>query len=95
MLAALEPTIFTVVLVVWPATWYGRRVRRLSRASQDRVADSSTIASEVLKKHGVYSPKRVLGVSTLDVVRANTFVAELKGLDVSEYICLFIRDDSS
>ena len=40
--------ILTVVLVVWPATWYGRRVRRLSRASQDRVADSSTIASEVL-----------------------------------------------
>ena len=40
--------IVTVVLVVLPATWYGRRVRRLSRASQDRVADSSTIASEVL-----------------------------------------------
>ena len=40
--------ILTVVLVVVPATWYGRRVRRLSRASQDRVADSSTIASEVL-----------------------------------------------
>ena len=40
--------ILTVVLVVWPATWYGRRVRRLSRASQDRVADSSTIASEAL-----------------------------------------------
>jgi len=42
------------------------------------------IASEILKKHNVYSPKRVLGVSTLDVVRANTFVAELKGLDVSK-----------
>ena len=40
--------ILTVVLVIVPATWYGRRVRRLSRASQDRVADSSTIASEVL-----------------------------------------------
>ncbi len=40
--------ILTVVLVVLPATWYGRRVRRLSRASQDRVADASTIASEVL-----------------------------------------------
>ena len=42
------------------------------------------IASEILKKHKVYSPKRVLGVSTLDVVRANTFVAEAKGLDVSK-----------
>ncbi|MFT7797030.1 malate dehydrogenase, mitochondrial [Arapaima gigas] len=39
------------------------------------------IASEVLKKHGVYNPNRVFGVTTLDIVRANTFVAELKGLD--------------
>jgi len=42
------------------------------------------IACEILKKHNVFSPKRVLGVSTLDVVRANTFVAELKGLDVTK-----------
>lgn len=39
------------------------------------------IASEVFKKHNVYDPKRIFGVSTLDVVRANTFVAEAKGLD--------------
>ena len=37
-----------VFLVVLPAMWFGRRVRRLSRASQDRVADSSSIAAEVL-----------------------------------------------
>jgi ATP-binding cassette, subfamily B, bacterial len=37
-----------VVVVVLPAMWFGRRVRRLSRASQDRVADSSAIAAEVL-----------------------------------------------
>jgi ATP-binding cassette subfamily B protein len=37
-----------LVLVVLPAIIYGRRVRRLSRASQDRVADSSAIAAEVL-----------------------------------------------
>lgn len=42
------------------------------------------IAAEVLKKKGVYDPKRLFGVTTLDVVRANTFVAELKGLDVSK-----------
>ncbi len=36
------------------------------------------IASEVLKKHGCYDPNRVFGVSTLDVVRANTFIAEKK-----------------
>ncbi|MGC4060654.1 MAG: ABC transporter transmembrane domain-containing protein [Aquabacterium sp.] len=37
-----------LVLVVLPAIAYGRRVQRLSRASQDRVADSSAIAAEVL-----------------------------------------------
>ncbi len=38
----------TLVLVVLPSLWLGRRVRKLSRASQDRVADSSAIAAEVL-----------------------------------------------
>lgn len=37
-----------LALVVWPAVLFGRRVRRLSRASQDRVADASSIAAEVL-----------------------------------------------
>ncbi|XP_071573110.1 malate dehydrogenase, mitochondrial [Temnothorax nylanderi] len=39
------------------------------------------IASEVLQKAGVYDPNRVFGVTTLDIVRANTFIAEAKGLD--------------
>ncbi|XP_066162098.1 malate dehydrogenase, glyoxysomal isoform X1 [Oryza sativa Japonica Group] len=39
------------------------------------------IAAEVFKKAGTYDPKRLLGVTTLDVVRANTFVAEVLGLD--------------
>jgi ATP-binding cassette subfamily B protein len=37
-----------LLLVVVPSTWFGRRVRRLSRASQDRVADASAIATEVI-----------------------------------------------
>ena len=37
-----------LVLVVLPSVWFGRRVRRLSRASQDRIADTSAIAAEVL-----------------------------------------------
>jgi len=37
------------------------------------------IVSEVFKKHGVYDPRRIFGVTTLDVVRASTFVAELLG----------------
>lgn len=39
------------------------------------------IAAEVLKKAGKLDPKRIFGVSTLDIVRANTFIAEAKGLN--------------
>jgi malate dehydrogenase len=34
------------------------------------------IFRQVLKKHGAYNPKHLFGVTTLDVTRANTFVAE-------------------
>merc|ERR1711976_664513 len=39
------------------------------------------IASEVLKAKGVYDPRKLFGVTTLDVCRARTFVAEAKGTD--------------
>ena len=42
-----------LIVVVFPSVYLGRRVRRLSRASQDRVADSSAIASEVLNSISV------------------------------------------
>ncbi|XP_002531998.3 malate dehydrogenase, glyoxysomal [Ricinus communis] len=42
------------------------------------------ITVEVFKKSGTFDPKRVLGVTMLDVVRANTFVAEVLGLDPRE-----------
>lgn len=42
------------------------------------------ITCEVMKKAGVYDPKKIMGVTTLDIVRANTFVAEAKGLDVKD-----------
>ena len=35
------------------------------------------IAAEVLKAAGVFDPKRLFGVTTLDVVRAETFTQEL------------------
>ncbi|KAK3036239.1 hypothetical protein RJ639_030781 [Escallonia herrerae] len=38
------------------------------------------IAAEVLRQKGVYDPKKLFGVTTLDVVRANTFVAQKKNL---------------
>ena len=53
MLIVTNPYVMTqvlgiLVLVVLPSLYFGRRVRRLSRASQDRIADSSAIAAEVL-----------------------------------------------
>ncbi len=53
MLIITNPVVMTqvlgiLVLVVLPSLYFGRRVQRLSRASQDRVADSSAIAAEVL-----------------------------------------------
>ncbi|MDX1303484.1 malate dehydrogenase [Photobacterium sp.] len=41
------------------------------------------IAADVLKKAGVYDKRRLFGVTTLDVIRSETFVAELKGKDPS------------
>ncbi|MBP9906196.1 MAG: ATP-binding cassette domain-containing protein [Rhodoferax sp.] len=40
--------LLVLLLIVAPAVWFGRRVRQLSRASQDRAADSSAMAAEVL-----------------------------------------------
>lgn len=39
------------------------------------------IAAEVLKKAGKYNPKKLAGVTTLDVCRANTFVGNHMGKD--------------
>lgn len=39
------------------------------------------IAAEVFKKAGCFDKKKVIGVTTLDVVRAMTFIAEHTGVD--------------
>ena len=44
------------------------------------------IAAEVFKKAGTYDAKRLFGVTTLDVIRAETFIAELKGKNPAELI---------
>ncbi len=44
------------------------------------------IAAEALKAKGKYNPAKLFGVTTLDVIRAETFVAEAKGLDVEEIV---------
>ena len=42
------------------------------------------IAAEVLKAAGVYDPRKLFGVTTLDVIRSNTFVAERVGKTTAE-----------
>ncbi|MPY23545.1 malate dehydrogenase [Shewanella sp. YLB-07] len=42
------------------------------------------IAAEVLKAAGVYDKNRLFGITTLDVIRSETFIAEAKGLDVAD-----------
>ena len=42
------------------------------------------IAAEVLKKAGVYDKRKLFGVTTLDVIRSNTFVAETVGKSTDE-----------
>jgi len=42
------------------------------------------IAAEVLKAAGVYDKRKVFGVTTLDVIRSNTFVAQTAGKSTSE-----------
>ena len=42
------------------------------------------IAAEVLKNAGVYDKNRLFGITPLDVMRSETFIAELKGLNVAD-----------
>lgn len=42
------------------------------------------IVAEIFKKEGVYNPKRLFGVTTLDVVRASRFVSEIKDTDPAD-----------
>merc|ERR1712129_275189 len=45
------------------------------------------IATEMFKKAGVYNPKTIFGVTTLDVVRSNEFIGALKGIDPANVNC--------
>jgi malate dehydrogenase len=42
------------------------------------------IAAEVFKRAGTYNPARLFGVTTLDVVRAEAFIAEILNVDPKE-----------
>jgi ATP-binding cassette subfamily B protein len=60
MLAITSPRLTAIIMlgvpmVALPILVVARRVRRLSRDSQDRIADTSAIAGEVLAQEGLYS----------------------------------------
>ena len=42
------------------------------------------IACEVMKQNGKFDKRKILGVTTLDIVRSDEFVSTLKGLDVND-----------
>jgi len=44
------------------------------------------VAAEILKKHNVYNPHKLFGVSTLDIQRAQTFIGELRGQDPAKVV---------
>ncbi|KAA8536323.1 hypothetical protein F0562_028801 [Nyssa sinensis] len=78
----LENALAGMDLVIIPAGV--PRKPGMTRDDLNPVNSTVPIAAEVFKKAGTYDPKRLLGVTMLDVVRANTFVAEVLGLDPRE-----------
>ncbi|ETN37653.1 malate dehydrogenase, NAD-dependent [Cyphellophora europaea CBS 101466] len=68
-------------------------VRDLAKAVADASPDANVlvisnpvnstvpICAEIFKSKGTYNPKRLFGVTTLDVVRASRFVSEIKQTD--------------
>ena len=48
------------------------------------------IVAETFKKAGVYNPKRLYGVTTLDVVRAKTFVGQVSKKKKKSILFLFM-----
>ncbi len=85
MLIVTNPYVMTqvlgiLVLVVLPSLYFGRRVRKLSRASQDRVADSSAIAAEVLNAIPVVQSytQETREAQRFDTSTENAFVTAVK-----------------
>src|SRR5438067_4892436 len=81
-----------LVLVVLPSLYFGRRVRKLSRASQDRVADSSAIAAEVLNAIPVvqsYTQER-REAERFDASTENAFGTAVKRTRMRSFLVAFI-----
>ncbi|KAL9070043.1 MAG: hypothetical protein Q9161_005099 [Pseudevernia consocians] len=71
-------------------------VRDLAKAVADAAPDANVlvisnpvnstvpICAEIFKSKGTYNPKRLFGVTTLDVVRASRFISQHKGTDPAD-----------
>ena len=75
MLVITNPYVMTqvlgiLVLVVLPSAYFGRRVRKLSRASQDRVADSQSCSGQnpvsALAHRAAHRPQSGAGAGASD-----------------------------
>lgn len=97
MLIITNPYVMTqvlgiLVLVVLPSLYFGRRVRKLSRASQDRVADSSAIAAEVLNAIPVVQSytQEQREAQRFDDATENAFVTAIRRTRVRSGLVAFI-----
>jgi ATP-binding cassette subfamily B protein len=89
--------VLLVPVVILPVLLIGRRVRRLSRASQDRVADTSALASESLNAMQVvqaFTAEAVLARRFSDAVEASfdTGIARIRVRAVMvfvTFVCVF------
>jgi len=81
-----------LVAIVLPTLWFGRRVRKLSRASQDRVADSSAIAAEVLNAIPVVQSYVAEGreAARFDVSTDNAFKVAIRRSRARSVLVAFI-----
>jgi ATP-binding cassette subfamily B protein len=81
-----------LVLVVLPSLYFGRRVRKLSRASQDRVADSSAIAAEILNAIPVVQSytQETREAQRFDASTENAFGTAIKRTRMRSFLVAFI-----
>ncbi|TMH09404.1 MAG: ATP-binding cassette domain-containing protein [Betaproteobacteria bacterium] len=81
-----------LVLVVLPSLYFGRRVRKLSRASQDRVADSSAIAAEILNAIPVVQSytQESREAQRFDTSTENAFGTAVKRTRMRSFLVAFI-----
>lgn len=84
--------LLVLVLIVAPSVWFGRRVRKLSRASQDRVADSSAIAAEVLNAIPVVQSYTAEGreAARFDASTTNAFNTAIRRTKARSVLVAFI-----